>query len=166
MVTPAQIPVVKAHILADPVLSALPLSPDAAMEIAAALNAPRAPTFYVWGTQVSIADIMSNGFEWTRVDNLTIGRARIWEYMTGLKVLNFSAANVRAGVSAAFNQGADTAMRLAIFGHGQRPATRLEHLLVGVGAGTTTTADGVGPALLVHEGPVTGEDVQVIRESA
>jgi hypothetical protein len=93
---------------------------------------------------------MGNGFDWTRVDNLTVGKARIWEFMTTLGVINPSQANVRAGILAVFGTAGDLAMRLSIFGHCQRLATRVQKLFA-TGAGTTVTEQGIGPGTTVVE---------------
>ena len=113
--TPAQAAVLKADILLDPVLGPLPNTADNAFTIAAAYNLSAIPDFFVWKVAVSVNELMSNGFDWTRVDNLTVSKARIWEWMTQLGVINPSLANVRAGVNTCFSVGADSATRLAIF---------------------------------------------------
>lgn len=162
--TPQQLAALKAAILADPVLDEQPNNSDGAFAIAAALNTDAAPTFYVWRTNVPVDEIMQNGFDWTRVDNLTVGKARIWDWMMRTSVLNPSRANVRAGVLATFGTAGDLTTRLAVFQHCQRPATRAEKLFA-VGAGTATTEQGVGPATLVFEGSLSYQDIETARNS-
>lgn len=162
--TLAQKQTLKAAILADPVLAGQPMNSDGSFAIAAALNAVAVPTFFVWRSSVPVNDIMRNGFDWTRVDNLTIGKARIWDWMMRTGVLDPSQANVRAGVLATFGVAADLNTRLAVFTHFQRAATRLEQLFA-VGSGTAATEQGVGPATMVLEGAISYNDVQVARES-
>lgn len=164
MLTTQQLAAVKADILANPTLAAYPNTADGAFEIAAyyALNAT--PNLFVWRTNVPIDEIMFNGFDWTRIDNLTVGKARIWEEMIGLGHINPAQANVRAGVLAAFGTTGDLAMRTAIFGHCQRPANWLEKLFA-TGIGTTTTDQGTGPATMVFEGTVSYIDIQQARNS-
>jgi hypothetical protein len=163
--TPAQLQALKSAIDADPVLGALPLNSDSSFTIAAEFNKDALPTFYVWRSSQNINEIMSNGFDWTRVDNMTVGEARIWQFMTQLGVINPSRANVRAGVNEAFKGTAqDNTMRLAIFGHCQRPATRFERVYA-TGTGTTTDDLGTGPGTLVLEGPVTYQIIDEARAS-
>lgn len=110
----------------------------------AALNAPASPTFFVYRSSVPIDEIMSNGFDWTRVDNAASNKWRIWEAMTALGTINPSRVNIRAGINEAWPLAANDAHRLAIFGHCQRAATVGERLLAS-GAGTTVSNAGVGP---------------------
>lgn len=161
--TTAQLQALKADIAASE-FAGLPNTADAAFTIAAAYNQPAAPTFFVYRTNVPVTEIMQNGFDWTRVDNLTVGKARIWEFMTVAAVLNFSQANVRAGILATFGTAGDLAMRQAIFDHGQRPAKRAEKLFA-TGAGTTVSEQGFGPAVMAFEGNLSLQDIQDARNS-
>ena len=162
--TSAQKTAVKAAIIADPTLNAFPNNSDGAFAIADALNTAASPSFFVWVTSVEITEIMQNGFDWTRVDNLTIGKARIWEWMSIAGTIHPNQANVRAGILAVFTTAADLATRLAAFQHCQRLASRVEKLLA-TGAGTTTTDQGIGPATMGYEGPISYNDVQEARNS-
>lgn len=164
MLTPAQRATLKAAIAADETLNSKPNNSDGNFDIAAALNAPASPDFYVWKTSVSVTDIMQNGFDWTRVDNLTVGKSRIWEWMTIAEAINPSLPNVRAGILAVFATAGDQATRLAAFQHCQRLASRVEKLLA-TGSGTTTTDQAVGPATMGFEGPITYSDVEAARNS-
>ena len=143
--TNAQLIVLRDDIAADPAFAGLPHNSDGAWAVAAAYNLQAVPNFYVWKDSVETNVIMGNGFDWTRIDNLTVGKSRIWDFMTRLGVLNPSQANVRAGILATFGTAADLAMRLAIFGHCQRLATRIQKLF-STGAGTAVTEQGIGPA--------------------
>jgi hypothetical protein len=163
--TLAQLQALKAAIDADPVLAALPLNSDSSFAIAAEFNKDAVPTFYVWRSSLDINEIMSNGFDWTRVDNMTVGEARIWQFMTQLGTINPSRANVRAGVNEAFKGTAqDNTTRLAIYGHCQRPATRFERVFA-TGAGTTSDDIGTGPGTMVLEGPVSYQSIDLARDS-
>jgi hypothetical protein len=163
--TLAQLQALKAAIDADPVLAALPLNSDSSFTIADEFNKDAVPTFYVWRSSLDINEIMSNGFDWTRVDNMTVGEARIWQFMTQLGTINPSRANVRAGVNEAFKGTAqDNTTRLAIYGHCQRPATRFEKIYA-TGAGTTSDDIGTGPGTMVLEGPVTYQIIDQARAS-
>lgn len=161
--TAAQYATLNAFILATPALASKPNNSDGAFDIAVEINKTRVPDFYVWRTSTPTAEIMQNGFDWTRVDNLTVGKARIFDWMTRLPTINLSQANVRAGVEATFSvEIADAGNRLSVYTHGQRPCTVFEFLYA-TGAGTTTTNHGVGPATMAVEGPVSPADVFTAR---
>lgn len=162
MLTTQQLQAIKAAILADPALSAFPNNSDGNFEIAAAFNQQATPAFYVWRTSVAITEIMQNGFDWTRVDNLRALPTVIWEFMTAAGSVNPSLANVRAGFIACFNVAADLGTRQGIFNHSQRLATRAEKLLA-TGSGTTSTDQGVGPATMGFEGLLSFLDVEAAR---
>lgn len=129
-------------------------------ELAAnSLNANASPDYFVWRTTVSVLEIMSNGFDWVRVDNMTVGKARIWEFMTSVGNLFPSQTNVRAGINEAFSGAANDAMRLAIFGHCQRKASVVEKVLA-TGGGATTSNAGVGPSTMGSEGPISVAELE------
>ena len=81
MLTTEQQATLAADIAADPVLMALPHNSYGSFAIAAAYHELAAPSFIVWKTSVTQDEIMQNGFDWVQVDNLTVGKARIWEWM-------------------------------------------------------------------------------------
>lgn len=161
--TPAQLATLKADIAANPDLASQPMNSDGDFEIARLLNLDATPTFFAWRSAVPMDEIMQNGFDWTRVDNLTVGKARIWDWMRGTGTINPSQANVRAGILAVFGTAGDLSMRQSIFGHCQRPATRLEKLLAVSGNGTTVTEGGIGPATLGYEGSISYQQVAQAR---
>lgn len=150
----------KASINANPALASLALTAASASEIAAVYNAPAVPPYHVYKTYLEISEIMNNGFDWTRVDNATVGKARIWEWMTAQGSINPSKPNVRAGINEAWaGTGAEqVAHRNAINAHLYRPATVAEKLFT-TGVGTT-----VAPSLLVVDGELSASDVQAARE--
>lgn len=151
--TDAQKATLKTHILANQ--DTATLYADGNLDgLAQLLNADATPSFFVWKIAVVVDDIMGNGFDWTRVDNLTVGKARIWEWMTRLGVINMAKTNIRAGIEACFTADvADRPNRTAVYQHGQRRASRIERLFA-TGTGTTTDDRGVGPGLLGYEGPI------------
>src|SRR5690606_37441196 len=102
MLTTVQLQALKAAILAAPALAALPMTSGAAAMIAEVMNEPASPTYVVWRTDVPLEEIMRNGMDWTRVDNLSVGKARIWDWLSRLGTINASQANVRAGIEAAW----------------------------------------------------------------
>lgn len=164
--TPSQYTTLKNHIAADPTLAEIPLGSDGDFAIATVLNAAASPAFYVWRRQVRLMDVQqASGFNWTLVDGLSAGRARIWEWMSRSGLMDASQDNVRDGINNAFQgTGQLPAMRLAVFQACQRQATRFEKLFAS-GAGTTTTNAGDGPAVMAVEGPVSYQDVGIARES-
>ena len=164
MLTAAQLQTFKTAILADatlgPLFSAPTYSTDTAFLIAAAFNQPATPDFWVWRTRVTQDEIMLNGFDWTRVDNLSVGTARVWEWMFDNqdRVIDASKANIRAGIDATWKgTAADLAVRAVVYSHCQRLATRAEKLFA-TGAGTSVS-NGVGPATMAFEGAVSYQDV-------
>jgi hypothetical protein len=118
------------------------------------LNGPS--NVIVWRTSVTQDEIMTNGFDWTRVDNLSVGAARVWEWMFNNqnKSFNPSNANIRAGIEAVWKgTSADLAVRAAVYVHCKRPATRAEAVYA------TGTGTAQAPATLGWEGQVSDYDV-------
>ena len=110
----------------------------------------------VWKTLLQLEEITSNGFDWVRVDNLSVGKARIWEWMFGSenKSINPSKPNIRAGIAEVWKgTAADLAVQATVLNHCKRPATRIEALYA---AGSGTTA---APATLVFTEQLSEPDV-------
>lgn len=125
-------------------------------EAADALNAIASPAFTVWKSSVTQDEIMQNGFDWTEVDNLSVGKARIWQWMfdNANRATNPSKSNVRAGISATWKGSAPAlAVQEAVFVHCKRSATVAEKLLA-TGTGSTES-----PATMGAEGDVTAQNV-------
>ena len=149
MLTTAQLAILKADILATPELTVLYNSGDH-VGLAAAYNADT--EFIVWRTLVTLDEIMQNGFDWTQVDNQTVGKARIWEWLfrNTTVSINPSKANVRAGIDEAWKgTSAMLAVRAAVYLHCKRNANRIEKLFA-TGVGTDAN-----PAGLSYEGDVS-----------
>ena len=160
MLTTAQLQTLKAAILADPILAAFPMNSDGAWEIAAAYNLPASPAWIVWKTNVDPDDIMRNGMDWTRVDNLSVGKSRIWEWMTKLGTFNASKANIRSGIDACWvGTTADLAVRAMVYTHCKRETTRAEKLF------STGTGTDASPATMTFEGQLSYQDVVLARNS-
>lgn len=124
--------------------------------IAAWYNTTHSPDLIVWRTYVSQDEIMQNGFDWVRVDNLATGKARIWEWMFDNENRSFnpSKPNVRAGIEEVWKgTAADLAVRAAVYVHCKRKATRIEALFA-VGTGTDES-----PSTLGFEGNLSEYDV-------
>jgi hypothetical protein len=151
ILTTAQKQTVKAAILADGTASTKASGPGTDYAwITDWLNT--LSTFIVWRTSVNLDEIQSDAaFDWTRVDNLSVGKGRIWEWMftNSQRTINPSQANVRAGVSACWvGTAQDLAVQAAVFVHCKRAATLAEKIL-STGTGTTGT-----PGFLTAEGTV------------
>jgi hypothetical protein len=98
---------------------------------------------------------MRNGMDWTRVDNLSVGKARIWDWMTKLGAFDASKVNIRAGIDATWvGTSADLAVRAMVYTHCKRPATLAEKILA-TGTGTTEV-----PATMGYEGNLGIYDVK------
>lgn len=147
--TPAQKTTLKADILANSDANTIYENGDLSA-LASLYNLAASPEFVVWKTKVMRQEILQNGFDWTRLDNLSVGLARVWDSMffdTGS--LNPSKANVRAGIEEVWKgTAADLAVRAAVYVHCKRPSTRIERLFA-TGTGSTAV-----PGLLVYEGPL------------
>jgi len=156
--TPQQLQTLKAALLADPALAQyiVDYRDDLIRDY---YNAPAYPAFIVWRTSVTQDEIMLNGFDWSRVDNLSIGKARVWEWLFDNqgKAINPSKTNVRAGIDQTWvGTAADLAVRAAVYTHCKRPASRVERLFA-TGAGTD-----VSPGLMAFEGEITTSDVSAM----
>ena len=155
MLNIAQLQTLKAYIEADQTLAALWAEGGAGL-IADALNGPASPSFIVWRTSVTQDEIMQNGFDWVQVDNLSVGKARIWEWMFNNeeRAMNPAKLNVRAGIEECWRgTAAMLAVRAAVYVHCKRAATMVEKLFAS-GAGTGAT-----PATLTFEGELSFMEV-------
>jgi len=162
MLNPEQYALLKADIMADNTITSATSDVDASYAVQALYNMTAFPPYYVWRTNVPSDEIMKNGMDWTQVDNLTVGKARIWDWMTRLGVLDFSKQNIRAGIEAAWVGTAPMlAVRAAIYLHGYRLATRFEKLLAS-GKGTTASPSTMG---VNGEGLVSQQDIYFARNS-
>lgn len=144
----------KTAIINDPNLTTA-LNSNDYFTIANYLNVVVSPDFIVWKTSVNPNDIMKNGMDWTRVDNLSVGKARIWDWLTRLGNFNAAKPNVRAGIDATWvGTAADLAVRDSVYSHCKRSATVVEKVLA-TGTGST-----VSPAVCGSEGPITIWEVE------
>jgi hypothetical protein len=153
--TPQQLTTLKAAILAelDPAFVLLRQANDET-GMAAWYNSPSTKT--IWRSSVTQDEIMQNGFDWVRVDNLSVGKARIWEWLfdNSRASINPTKPNVRAGIAECWKgTAADLAVQSAVLGHCKRLASRVEGLFA-VGAGTDLT-----PSVTSFEGSVTAQDI-------
>jgi hypothetical protein len=148
----AQLTTLKADMAADGTLSQLPQNSDSADAIAGVYNLLSAPDFWAWRTIVPAAEYRgTGGIVWTEVDALTVGKARIFEWLTGNLTLPINAAdsNVRGGITDAFAAGTTTRANLILMG--RRKLTRAEKLYA-TGTGSTASPATMAPGA---EGPLS-----------
>lgn len=137
--TTSQLQAIKTHIDASNDLNVFANNSDGNFAVAALLNITASPDFVVWRTAVTWDEIMLNGMDWARVDNLSVGKSRIWDWMfqNTSRSMNPSRANIRTGIEAVWvGTAADLAVRAAVYAHCKRNATRVENVL-STGTGTT-----------------------------
>lgn len=147
--TPQQLATLKAAILADPSAEAFYTNGDLS-GLAEYLNTDANPAFVIWRDSVAQDEITQNGFDWVRVDNLSVGKARIWDWLFKNLATSIdpSKTNVRAGIDEVWKgTAADLAVRAAVYTHCKRNASRFEKVFAtGVGAtDNPATAALVGP---------------------
>ena len=154
--TPEQTATLKAALLADPALAQyiVDYRDDLIRDY---YNAPAAPAYIVWRSSVTRQEILQNGFDWTRLDNLSVGKARVWNDIFVDGYINPSKPNVRTGIESVWvgNQ-ADLNVRAAVYVHCKRNANRVEKLFA-----TGTGSDAV-PGLMAFEGEITTSDVSAM----
>jgi hypothetical protein len=155
MLTDEQKVTLKAYIQGVPELNTLYVDGNLT-GLADSLNATTSPAYTLWRTSVTQDEIMQNGFDWTRVDNLSVGKARIWEWMFDNQevIINPSKANVRAGIDAVWvGTAADLAVRAAVYVHCKRLASVFEKVFA------TGVGSDANPALLTVEGPLSWNEL-------
>jgi len=131
-----------------------PTNVDHAFAIRDYYNTATSPEVIVWRSSVTRQEILQNGFDWTRLDNLRIGKARVWNDMFVEGVLNPSRPNIRSGIEEVWKgTPADLAVREAVYVRCKRAASNAEALFA-VGTGTT-----VSPSTMTFDGALTYQDV-------
>lgn len=154
--TQSQQETLKTFVEADPVLSLKPATAQGAYEIAQELQAIASPAFTVWKSSVAQDEITQNGFAWAEVDSLTVGQARIWEWLfdNSSSTINPSKPNVRQGISDCWKgNAAKLAVGVAVLGHCKRSANIAEKLFA------TGTGSDASPATMSIEGSVSYNEV-------
>jgi len=159
--TTQQIATLKAAILVNPEWHAYPNTVDGAYDLAAnKINVEAIPAYVVWRNSVTRGEILQNGFDWTRLDNLSVGKARIWSDIFVDGIINPAKANVRAGIEEVWKgTAADLAVREAVYSHCKTNATEGEKLF-SVGVGTS-----VSPSTRNVVGNILYTDVFTARNS-
>ena len=142
----------------DVAINLLPNNSDANFAIAGWYNQQVSPDWTVWRTAVTRKEILQNGFDWTRLDNLSVGKARVWSDIFVDGFINPSKVNVRAGIDAVWvGTAQDLAVRSVVYGHCKRNATRAEKVFA---SGTGSDAS---PATMAVEGKLLADDVYAAR---
>lgn len=163
--TTAQLTILKADIQANSDLNVNPSNSDGDLAIALLYNVNASPAYWVWKTSASGKVIMGDaGFDWTRVDNLSVGKARIWEWMLMSGTIDPSQANIRAGMAACFSAVGDAATLTAILTECRRNATRAEKIFaVATVGGNGVRGSTANPDTMGFEGFITSQDVNSAR---
>lgn len=167
--TSAQLLTLKTAIEADPALSAQPINADGHFAIAAAMNLPATPDFWVWRSTVPKHELTNStsvdGTSFTWVGNGFItrsaGEQTAWhELFNASNQINPALANVRQALSDIFSgTGNAAANRTHLLAIGRRTATRGEKLFA---TGTGTAA---APAVMAVEGHLSYQDIESARHS-
>lgn len=154
--TPAQQTALKAAILADPELTVWVQDRRDDL-IAGYYN--EATTTIVWKTSVTRDDSTGEGFDWTQVDNLTTGQARIWDLLfdTLSKTVNPSEPGKRAAIAECWKGTAGkVAVGTFVLSTWKRAANRVEALFA-TGSGTS-----LSPSTMTFEGSLTTNEVSAL----
>lgn len=149
MLTTEQMQTLKSAILADPTQANNVTIQDYSA-IADWLNS--ASTYIVWRTEIPVAEYR-DALVWTEVDGLTAGKARIWEWVTGLMTLPLQAAKIAVRQGLADCWASNTVTRAQLLVVAKRAATVAEKALA-TGTGTTAT-----PGNLGWEGSISAYDI-------
>jgi hypothetical protein len=158
--TPAQYATLKAAILADSTLAALPITDNGSSQIADAMNQIAVPDFVVWKTNVSITAVGDaiNGGELSGLTTLNSTRLQtIALYSTN--GVNPSIADRRQFFDDVFSGAGGALTRAKLLTLWKRLALRIEKVYA-VGTGTDAS-----PATLSFEGTITYRDVTTARQS-
>ena len=160
MLNPTQIATLRADILTHAELDAARLVGDDTT-LAAYYNATASPAHTVWRTRVTRDELQAiAAFDWSLVDNLTVGKARIWEWLFNnpQTAIDPSKTNVQAGIGACWvGSGPLVAVRDAVLLQCKRSATRLEKLFA------TGTGSVAVPAIMVIEGNISPAEISGAR---
>lgn len=158
MLTTAQQATLKADILADPTFSAMPNNDDSNFAIAAAYNLAASPTWTVWKSAVSTAEV-KDSVNWTEYIGRSAGERAAFELMVSNGIINPSRANVRQGLTDIFSGAQGATTRNALLAISKRSATRAEKLF------STGTGSDASPATMGFEGTLSYQDVSAARNS-
>lgn len=107
-------------------------------------------SFWVWRSDVPPKEYMT-ALDWTEVDNMSVGKSRVWDWSTQYQTapLDATNANLRAGIAAAFPANTQAALNAIA----KRLASVFEEIFA---TGTGTNGD---PGIADPEGPLSLFDV-------
>lgn len=160
--TSGQKTTLKAAIVADATLNAIPNTADGAFEVANQLDQLATPDYWVWRSAVSEAEIVSQAsidgtiWSWTAYIARSEPERDAWKRMfNSVYSCNPSLANVRQAFADIFSGNTNNAptQRTHLLAVGRRKATRVEKILAS-GSGTTAS-----PSLMGFEGKLSYQDV-------
>lgn len=144
--TQAQLQTFKSHILANPAVQ--PFLPPVGNYQAIANHYNEIDAEVVWRTNTTLDEIQqSDTFDWIRVDNLSVGKSRIWEWLFSNegRAIDPSKLNVRKGIDETWKgTTADLDVRAAVYEKCRRQSTHFEALYATGGAGNATTPNTLG----------------------
>lgn len=149
----AQMAALKTTCNADTTCAALATAAED-VSLAAWFNTIDPSACIVWRSDVTVAEA-NTVLVWAEIDSLTVGKARIWDWMRGLVTLDARNANIRQGLSDAFSNATNT--RTALIALAKRSATRAEKAL---SSGACTTAN---PSIMTFVGSISYATASLIR---
>jgi len=157
--TDAQMPALKAAILADAALNAIPNTyPAGAAQLAAALNADASPDFTVWKTQATINEV-GKAFDGGELAGMTTGnQTRLQTLALYLASgVNPSLASNRKFFDDVFSGAGGVITRAALLVLWKRNARLIEKIFA------TGTGSDASPAQLVFQGTIGPIDAHNAR---
>lgn len=143
--TNAQKNTLRTYVQADPVLGQIAQTSDGAFELADALN-----TIVDTFKSSVVTEELFDGVQFSAVDALTVGKARIFEWMILSGTVRPASNGIRTAITQCF--GAGTASETGILALMKRTATRLESVLANTSTGGAGNGAEGTPAKLRVEG--------------
>lgn len=159
MLNDTELSILKADALTFPAIAnAISVGDDAAIRD----HFNSVTTEFAWRTSIEPEEYL-DVMDWTEIDALSNGRARIWEWITSnqTRFLNSSKGNIRAGLANAFQGPSAANTRAALLSIASRLMTRAELLLVDSTAGGTGTQ--VDAKTMTFQGLITLSSASLIR---
>ena len=158
ILSPAQLVVIKANILASGDMNTQPNTADGNISIANLYNLQASPVFTVWKTSVAIGVVGDNivGSDLAGLSTLNTTRLQAIVMLSPLGV-NPSLVDRRAFFDDVFSGAGGVATRAKLLILWKRLATRIEKLLA-TGTGTDAL-----PATMAFEGTITANQIETAR---
>jgi hypothetical protein len=169
--TNSQFQALKTIVDGDPALSVIPNTPDGNIEVAAALNQPATPDYWVLRTFVADTEIYEKAtadgtsWSWPIYIARSVAERAAWDLMVRTKGgINPSLASVRTAVADIFSGAGGAAQRAHLLVVSRRRATRAERAFAAAtvgGAGTRGST--ANPDTMTFEGDLQWPLVQAAR---